>query len=134
MDEERKEYLKKYKKENLKRIELNVKSEDYEKIKLAAETDCVSVSRYIKALIEADLEKKENGIAYKIVKHRKDNAGNPLDYYINAPQRELERVLFTAVNVAGQKIGTAVALLTPEEAAKFRAAQKENSQKADSWR
>lgn len=127
MDEERKEYLKKYKKENLKRIELNVKSEDYEKIKLAAETDCVSVSRYIKALIEADLEKKENGIAYKIVKHKKDNAGNPLDYYKNSPQREMERVLFTAVNVAGQKIGTAVALLTPEEAAKFRATQKENA-------
>lgn len=134
MDEERKEYLKKYKKENLKRIELNVKSDDYERIKLAAETDCVSVSRYIKALIEADLEKKENGIAYKIVKHKKDNAGNPLDYYKNSPQRETERVLFTAVNVAGQKIGTAVALLTPEEAAKFRAAQKENSQKADSGR
>lgn len=127
MDEERKEYLKKYKKENLKRIELNVKSEDYEKIKLAAETDCVSVSRYIKALIEADLEKKESGIAYKIVKHKKDNAGNPLDYYKNSPQMEMERVLFTAVNVAGQKIGTAVALLTPEEAAKFRATQKENA-------
>ena len=128
MDEERKEYLKKYKKENLKRIELNVKSEDYERIKLAAETDCVSVSRYIKALIEADLEKKENGIAYKIVKHKKDNAGNPLDYYKNAPQKQMEKVLFDAVDIAGRYIGTAVALLTPEEAAKYRESQKKTAE------
>ena len=128
MDEERKEYLKQYRKDNLKRIALDVRPDVYDKIKLAAETDNMSVSRYIKALITADLEQKENSIAYRIVKCRKDNASNPLDYYKNAPQREMERVLFTAVNVAGQKIGTAVALLTPEEAAKFRESQKKTAE------
>lgn len=134
MDDDVREYLKQYKKENLKRISLNVKSDFYDQIRLAAETDDLSVSRYIKGLIEKDIQEKQGTVAYRIVKGRKDGAGNPLDYYRNAPQRELERVFFAAVNAAGERIGTAVALLTPEEAAKFRAAQKENSQKADSGR
>lgn len=128
MDEERKEYLKQYRKDNLKRIALDVRPDVYDKIKLAAETDNMSVSRYIKALITADLEKKENSIAYKIVKHRKDNAGNPLDYYKNAPQKQMEKVLFDAVDIAGRYIGTAVALLTPEEAAKYRESQKKTAE------
>lgn len=127
MDEERKEYLKQYRKDNLKRIALDVRSDVYEKIKLAAEIDNMSVSRYIKALITADLEQKENSIAYRIVKCRKDNANNPLDYYKNAPQKPMEKVLFDAVDITGKYVGTAVALLTPEEAAKYRESQKKTA-------
>ena len=44
MDDERKEYLKQYKKENLKRISLDVNEDFYDQVKLAAKIDGVSVS------------------------------------------------------------------------------------------
>lgn len=59
MEEERKEYLRQYKKNNLKRLTLDVQNSTYDRIKTAAELEELSVGRYIKKLIEADLEEKK---------------------------------------------------------------------------
>ena len=125
MDEERKDYLKQYKKENLKRIVLDVKTDVYERVKIAAQADNKSVSRYIKGLIEEDLkEKEDNSIAYKIVKLRISNGGSPLDYYKSMPQAKPEKIIFPATNANGGNAGISVALVSPEEAEKYREAKK----------
>lgn len=130
MDDERKEYLKQYKKKNLKRISLDVKEDVYEQVKIAAKLDGVSVSRYIKSLIAKDINVKQDTVAYRIAVNKKNQVvGSPLDYFKSHPKQELEKVIFDSYDITGRYTGKAVALLTPEEAAKYREAQKEKSAK-----
>lgn len=121
MDDERKEYLKQYKKNNLKRISLDVKEDFYEQVKLAAKIDGVSVSRYIKGLIAKDINVKQDTVAYRISINRKNQV------FESHHKQTFERVIFDSYDVAGRYTGKAVALLTPEEAAKYREAQKEKA-------
>ena len=125
MDDERKKYLSQYKKDNLKRIVVNVKIDDYDKIKLAADMEGASVSRYIKSLIEKDIKAKQGTAVYRIALQRKNQNGSQLDYFKRPPKQELEKVIFDSYDITGRYTGKAVALLTPEEAAKYREAQKE---------
>lgn len=128
MDDERKEYLKQYKKNNLKRISLDVKGDFYEQVKLAAKIDGVSVSRYIKGLIAKDINVKQDTVAYRIAINKKNQVvGSPLDYFKRPPKQELEKVIFDSYDITGRYTGKAVALLTPEEAEKYREAQKEKA-------
>lgn len=127
MDDERKEYLRQYKKDNLKRVVLNVKGDDYDKIKLAADMEGASVSRYIKSLIEKDIKAKQGTAVYRIALQRKNQDGSSPDYFKSPPKQELEKVIFDSYDVACRYTGKAVALLTPEEAAKYREAQKEKA-------
>lgn len=127
MDDERKEYLGQYKKDNLKRIVVNVKINDYDEIKLAADMEGASVSRYIKSLIAKDIKAKKGTAVYRIALKRKNQNGSPLDYFKSNPKQELEKVIFDSYDITGRYTGKAVALLTPEEAAKYREAQKEKS-------
>lgn len=129
MDDERKEYLSQYKKDNLKRIVVNVKINDYDEIKLAADMEGASVSRYIKSLIAKDIKAKKGTAVYRIALKRKNQNGSPLDYFKSHPKQELEKVIFDSYDITGRYTGKAVALLTPEEAAKYREAQKEKSAK-----
>lgn len=121
MDDERKEYLKQYKKENLKRISLDVKEDFYDQVKLAAKIDGVSVSRYIKGLIAKDINVKQDTAAYRISISRKNQV------FERPRVQTFERVIFDSYDVAGRYTGKAVALFTPEEAAKYREAQKEKA-------
>lgn len=121
MDDERKEYLKQYKKNNLKRISLDVKEDFYEQVKLAAKIDGVSVSRYIKGLIAKDINVKQDTVAYRISINIKNQV------FESPHMQTFERVIFDSYDVAGRYTGKAVALLTPEEAAKYREAQKEKA-------
>ena len=127
MDDERKEYLSRYKKDNLKRIVVNVKIDDYDKIKLAADMEGASVSRYIKSLIEKDIKAKQGTAVYRIALQRKNQNGSTLDCFKRPQKQELEKVIFDSYDITGRHTGKAVALLTPEEAAKYREAQKEKS-------
>lgn len=58
MSDQRKDYLYKYAKDNLKRIPLDVTKEKYDQIKAAADTAGESVNGYIKRAIDERLEKK----------------------------------------------------------------------------
>lgn len=62
MSKERREYLKQYKKERLKRIPLEVPFDFYERIKAAAKLDGMPVNRYIKAAIIRDIQEKKREI------------------------------------------------------------------------
>ena len=132
MDNERKDYLKQYKKDNLKRIVLNVKKDEHDLIKKAAETNFTTAGRYIKSLIEKDLKAK--GLTVKkdtvsFVVATDTDVSSPMDYFRkNTPDQKLERVMFTDIDkVTGKNHGIGIALLTPEEAAKYREAQKEKA-------
>lgn len=65
MPPEREEILKQYKKENLKRIPLNVKKEEYERLIMHAQLSGVSVSRYIKNVVKAKMDEEDKEIAKK---------------------------------------------------------------------
>lgn len=58
MTEERKEYLKQYREERLKRIPLDVSVKMYERIKAAADAEGKSVNGMIKFLVGKYLEAK----------------------------------------------------------------------------
>lgn len=62
MSKDRQEYLKEYRKNNLKRIPLDVPFDFYEDIKLAADIENMSVNRYIRFVINKDLAKKKNEV------------------------------------------------------------------------
>ena len=54
---DRTEYLLKYAKEKLKRVPLDLKKEDYERLKEAAEAEGMTVNGYIKAAIAEKMGK-----------------------------------------------------------------------------
>lgn len=58
MTEDRKEYLYKYQKEKLKRIPLDVKKEEYDRIAAAAKEAGQSVNGYIKQAIAEKIERE----------------------------------------------------------------------------
>lgn len=58
MTEDRKEYLYKYQKEKLKRIPLDVKKEEYDRIATAAKEDGQSVNGFIKQAIAEKIERE----------------------------------------------------------------------------
>ena len=59
MSDQRKDYLYKYAKDNLKRIPLDVTKDKYDQIKAAADTAGESVNGYIKRAIDERLEKNQ---------------------------------------------------------------------------
>lgn len=59
MSDQRKDYLYKYAKDNLKRIPLDVTKDKYDQIKAAADTAGESVNGYIKRAIDERLEKDQ---------------------------------------------------------------------------
>lgn len=58
MTEERKEYLYQYQKEKLKRVPLDLKKSDYEKVASAANEKGMSVNGYIKEAINEKIERE----------------------------------------------------------------------------
>lgn len=58
MTEDRKEYLYKYQKEKLKRIPLDVKKEEYDRIATAAKEAGQSVNGFIKQAIAEKIERE----------------------------------------------------------------------------
>lgn len=58
MSEERKEYLYQYQKEKLKRVPLDLKKSDYEKVAAAAGEKGLSVNGYIKEAIWEKIERE----------------------------------------------------------------------------
>ena len=58
MTEDRKEYLYKYQKEKLKRIPLDVKKEEYDRIATAAKEGGQSVNGFIKQAIAEKIERE----------------------------------------------------------------------------
>lgn len=59
MSDQRKDYLYKYAKDNLKRIPLDVTKDKYDQIKAAADTAGEPVNGYIKRAIDERLEKDQ---------------------------------------------------------------------------
>ena len=60
MSDQRKDYLYKYAKDNLKRIPLDVTKDKYDQIKAAADTAGESVNGFIKRAIDERLEQKSD--------------------------------------------------------------------------
>ena len=56
IDDARKEYLKQYRKDNLKRVPLDLHMDLYKKVKIAADRNGMSVNGYIKKLLERETE------------------------------------------------------------------------------
>lgn len=63
MNDDRKEYLKDYKKLHLKRVPLDLKLEEYKEVKEAAEASGESVNGYIKKAIRLRLNRSGQGRA-----------------------------------------------------------------------
>lgn len=59
MTDERKEYLKQYRKENLKRIPLEFRNDYYRRLKNVAELEDTTATKLIKALVDKELRKLE---------------------------------------------------------------------------
>ena len=70
MEESRKQYLKEYKKNCLKRIPFEIPTELYERVKIAAEFQELSVNRYIRHALEQDLKQLDYRIDKKLAEKR----------------------------------------------------------------